>query len=198
MKSKAFTLAEVLITLGIIGVVAALTLPAISASYRKKEAEVRTKKFYSTIQQAIIMAENEFGPSNEWVREDSAKKNFIKYLAPYMKYLTIKDEDLSTVYFADGSLFQLSDGGCLDFNFDVNGMKLPNKKGRDRFYFPLCFIDSERQFWHGNPKQSFGTYEGRANTRDEAITLCKNSPVYCSRLLQIDNWEIKDDFPQKF
>lgn len=33
---KAFTLAEVLVTLGIIGVVVALTLPAVIANYRKK------------------------------------------------------------------------------------------------------------------------------------------------------------------
>ena len=44
MKNTAFTLAEVLITLGIIGVVAALTLPALIANYQKqvawKKAEV--------------------------------------------------------------------------------------------------------------------------------------------------------------
>lgn len=44
MKKSAFTLAEVLITLGIIGVVAALTLPALMADYRAKELEVRFKK----------------------------------------------------------------------------------------------------------------------------------------------------------
>lgn len=198
MNKKAFTLAEVLITLGIIGVVAAMTLPALIASYRKQEACVRTKKFYSTIQQAFIMAENEFGPSNEWEREETAKDNFVKYLSKYMTYTSITDEPHATVYFADGSLFELRDGGCVDFKFDINGMKLPNKDGRDRFYFPLCFTDDQRQFWHGNSKQSFGTYEGRANTREEAIVLCKTTPIYCSRLLQIDNWEIKDDFPQKF
>ena len=34
---KGFTLAEVLITLGIIGVVAALTLPSLITNYRKKQ-----------------------------------------------------------------------------------------------------------------------------------------------------------------
>ena len=41
---KAFTLAEVLITLGIIGVVAALTLPNIVRYYKRKESSVRIKK----------------------------------------------------------------------------------------------------------------------------------------------------------
>lgn len=44
-----FTLAEVLITLGIIGIVAAMTLPTLVGNYRKKELEVRLKKAYSVI-----------------------------------------------------------------------------------------------------------------------------------------------------
>lgn len=35
-SSKAFTLAEVLITLGIIGIVAALTIPALIGNYQKQ------------------------------------------------------------------------------------------------------------------------------------------------------------------
>ena len=50
---RAFTLAEVLITLGIIGVVAALTLPAVIQNYQKRSLEVATKKFYSVITQAV-------------------------------------------------------------------------------------------------------------------------------------------------
>lgn len=38
-----FTLAEVLITLGIIGIVAAMTLPSLVANYRHKEATARLK-----------------------------------------------------------------------------------------------------------------------------------------------------------
>lgn len=193
-----FTLAEVLITLGIIGVVAAMTLPAITASYRKQEASARTKKFYTTMLQAIVMAENDFGPAKDWVRGQNATETFMTYFAPYMKYQEIKNGTVPIVYFSDGSFFGLHDGGCLDFCFDVNGIKPPNKNGIDRLYFPLCISESDRKFWHGNPDQAFGTYEGRAKTRDEAITLCKNSPLYCSRLLQIDNWEFKSDYPQKF
>ena len=39
LKKCAFTLAEVLITLGIIGVVAAMTIPSITANYRKQSIE---------------------------------------------------------------------------------------------------------------------------------------------------------------
>ena len=48
-----FTLAEVLITLGIIGVVAAMTIPNLISTYRKKQIEVQAKVTYSTIQQAL-------------------------------------------------------------------------------------------------------------------------------------------------
>lgn len=50
---KAFTLAEVLITLGIIGVVAAMTLPALVNQTRGKELETGLQKAYSVIQTAL-------------------------------------------------------------------------------------------------------------------------------------------------
>ena len=37
MKKRAFTLAEVLITLGIIGIVAALTMPTLIGNYQKNK-----------------------------------------------------------------------------------------------------------------------------------------------------------------
>ena len=49
----AFTLAEVLITLGIIGVVAAITLPTVLTNVRNKELETGLKKGYSSIEQAL-------------------------------------------------------------------------------------------------------------------------------------------------
>lgn len=58
---KAFTLAEVLITLGIIGVVAAMTLPSLIADYRDKELETRAKRGYSIIEQAVQKAQADLG-----------------------------------------------------------------------------------------------------------------------------------------
>lgn len=49
-----FTLAEVLITLGIIGVVAALTIPALISNYRSKVAVTQLKKMYSVMSQALL------------------------------------------------------------------------------------------------------------------------------------------------
>ena len=48
-KKAAFTLAEVLITLGIIGIVAAMTLPTLLANQRQKELHTRFQKAYSIL-----------------------------------------------------------------------------------------------------------------------------------------------------
>lgn len=50
---KGFTLAEVLITLGIIGVVTAITMPTLIQNHQKRSLEVATKKFYSMMSQAV-------------------------------------------------------------------------------------------------------------------------------------------------
>ena len=47
MKKHAFTLAEVLITLGVIGVVAAMTLPIVINSYKDQVQLSLFKKIYS-------------------------------------------------------------------------------------------------------------------------------------------------------
>ena len=48
MKKNGFTLAEVLITLGIIGVVAAITLPTVIQNYQKQVLVTQLKKMYAT------------------------------------------------------------------------------------------------------------------------------------------------------
>lgn len=50
-----FTLAEVLITIGIIGVVAALTLPTLINNHKRKVLESKFKKGYSTLQNAYLV-----------------------------------------------------------------------------------------------------------------------------------------------
>jgi len=54
-KKSGFTLAEVLITLGIIGVVAALTIPILIANYQKTQYVTQLKKAYSQFNQALSL-----------------------------------------------------------------------------------------------------------------------------------------------
>ena len=62
----AFTLAETLIVMGVIGVVAALTLPNLNQSTSNKEKVVKLKKIYSNLQDALGRATAVYGPIDEW------------------------------------------------------------------------------------------------------------------------------------
>ena len=133
-KKAAFTLAEVLITLGIIGVVAAMTIPTLVANYKKKVVETRLVKVYSTFNQAIKMSEVENGPLTTWdsIEETSEWVDGVgsiitasdigdwydKYLAPYIKVLKVekntgnKDAKIN-IYMPDGSLVMISGNSWL-------------------------------------------------------------------------------------
>ena len=63
-RKIAFTLAEVLITLGVIGVVAALTLPSVVHKYKSEILKNQFKKSYSTLSQAVLLAREEVGVTN--------------------------------------------------------------------------------------------------------------------------------------
>ena len=60
MKKTGFTLAEVLITLGIIGVVAAMTIPTLIANTNSQKFRSQFKKSISTLNQAGLMGEAQF------------------------------------------------------------------------------------------------------------------------------------------
>ncbi len=66
VKCPAFTLAETLITLGIIGVVAALTLPSLIQKYQEQETVTRLKNVYSTVSNAYIRILEEDGDPTNW------------------------------------------------------------------------------------------------------------------------------------
>ena len=82
-NKKAFTLAEVLITLGIIGVVVAMTMPTLIANHREKESVVRLKKAYSTLSNAYIGVLNDYGDPTNWDVEswDDIFIMFSKYIS---------------------------------------------------------------------------------------------------------------------
>lgn len=61
VKHTGFTLAEVLITLGIIGVVAAMTIPTLIANTRSQQYRSSYKKAMSTLSQASRMAQARYG-----------------------------------------------------------------------------------------------------------------------------------------
>ena len=66
LTKYAFTLAETLIVMGIIGVVAALTLPNLNSSTGDKEKVVKVKKIVQNISEAYSRAQAIYGPVDEW------------------------------------------------------------------------------------------------------------------------------------
>ena len=106
-KCIAFTLAEVLITLGIIGVVAALTLPTLIANYKEKELIVKTKKSYSDIQNAIQLAQQENGDIGDNTALFNFSDGYSKALENFSKYFK-------------GAKFCKNREQCKDFYYDIS------------------------------------------------------------------------------
>ncbi len=132
----AFTMAEVLITLGIIGIVAAMTLPALINSYNNKVTETRLKKFYSVFNQAILRSIEANGPYEGWeywvdeVDEDGnplpnqpkIRNAFERYLRPYMNVVQVT-EDTCRSQVSDGGkciYYYLADGSVFTFSEHIN------------------------------------------------------------------------------
>ncbi len=198
---KGFTLAEVLITLGIICIVAAMTLPAVVQKKQKLETSARLKKFYSTMQQAIIYSETENGEMQTWTIEtegsnvDRAERyyhtyfdnNYFKIIKTGKQQVTGSSRVAFAITFADGSVLYLWNGSCLDLMFDVNGDKKPNKDGRDIFKFLHC---KNRRL------EPYHIEGGSVATREQALNVCKRYPTECMPLIMTyDNWEFKKDYP---
>ena len=96
-QKTAFTLAEVLITLGIIGVVAAMTMPSLIQNYQKKRTVTQLKATYSILAQAFEHAKADYGDMEYWGLDSihgqtSGKQDIVKnvvetYFLPYIKPL---------------------------------------------------------------------------------------------------------------
>lgn len=82
---KAFTLAEVLITLAVIGIVAALTIPVLVQNADERATVTTLKKVYSTLSSAYKLAEQEYGSPDTWGATVSTSPQPLSYLAPYLK-----------------------------------------------------------------------------------------------------------------
>ena len=160
-----FTLAEVLITLGIIGVVAAMTIPTLMNYTQDKEFKEAAKEAFSKSSQAIQQMKNDEGGTLSGYGINNAglfKPVFMKYFkvikdcnlsdcvaGSYTSdvYTSLSGDPADTQNGAEGQ-FVTSDG--MFFNIqdsiysgiyiivDVNGYsKKPNIYGRDTFVFQI-------------------------------------------------------------
>lgn len=83
---KAFTLAEVLITLGIIGVVAAITIPGLITEHQKRATVTKLERAISVLNQAYKLSYDDVGePSVEESFGMGSIEYFKTYWEPYIK-----------------------------------------------------------------------------------------------------------------
>ena len=148
LKEKAFTLSEIIITLGIIGIVAALTIPTLIQNSNSKKFLTQFKKSISTLNQAAIGAQAQYDLDYSLltqINDDATCKSdtlaagkyslcglFNNTLAGHTyigKYGNVKGANASTPYSANVTSFSIenflffsfADGAIVAFN--------PNAKG---------------------------------------------------------------------
>ena len=224
-KRAAFTLAEVLITLGIIGIVAAMTMPSLINNYQKKQTIVRLKKVYSIISQAYTMSETDNGPAEDWIdssqtiNTENVKKYVQSYWLPYFKSIQecSKEGDCSynvnvkrpdgqysialvgnnryTIILSDGTLIAF-----VPFGWDEDAGVLYWGTSQ-RFYIDLN--GPKRPNVLGKDVFILTIYNKRIT--GNCYTFSENSlnaecsktgsAQCCSMKIIRDGWEIKDDYP---
>lgn len=165
-KLLAFTLAEVLITLGIIGVVAGMTIPTLMHSTQEQEFKTGYKKAYSVISQALQRANNDntltpFSGTNGGI---GLQANFQAMQQYFSIAKTCDTSHLSDCWDTSSSSESFGNESSDVPSFidksgmawrvrhsdydtatpimlvDINGTRKPNKYGQDRF--PLFFSNT--------------------------------------------------------
>ena len=205
-RKVAFTLAEVLITLGIIGVVAALTLPILIEQHEKKATAVKLEKFYSIMSQAVLLMENKEGiePENfEFPQKTvrNAQETKIWYDNNLMPYIN-----------QDTEIWGAGEGGYVSSKFNDGTGLVSYVARKDVMYFFYCTqfkycapesYDGRRTFLFSLKNGKFYTSLGGNDlNRASLLDKCKNPYTnlyrarhYCTQLIQYDGWQIKDDYP---
>jgi len=160
--------------MGIIGVVAALTVPNLNSSTGDKEKVAKVKKIYQNLNDAFGRAEAVYGPYETWCINDDARRCGFRKFERLLDFLkTSKKCDSvttcemlfeengsalslsSAVVLADGSVIglYLGSGGIRDdrcagdIYIDIDGVKKgKNLEGSDTFCFK---IDGDRGVYAG-------------------------------------------------
>ena len=143
-KKSGFTLAEVLVTLMIIGVIAAMTVPSLMQSTAQQEYKAALKKSLSMMNQAITMNYALDGVD----ASDGAYTTANGVIPLFKKRMNVMSETTTSIYTADGIYYQVTGGQnanctnasetiedmnketniCSYIEVDVNGKKGPNRK----------------------------------------------------------------------
>ena len=104
-KKQGFTLAEVLITLGVIGIIAAMTLPSLIVNHRKQVTLTKVKQTYNILNNALERAKVDYDTDiNNWyipIEGTILEKSMFfveKYMKPYLQVLHYCGDKYNTLY----------------------------------------------------------------------------------------------------
>lgn len=208
-KLRAFTLAEVLVTLMIIGVIAGMTIPALRKDAMDRTIATNLKKAYSEMNQAtaLVMTNNE---SNKLFRTgifDSQETFDTEFVRKYLNVIKECPAGSNDDCFGGSDLvsdksYLLSNGIALSFSgcvglteqsscnvfVDVTGPKSPNRGGTDQFMM---------QMNTGDGRVYLGSADGSRSSRDyDSSCSDSSSDDYsmawaCGAKIQLDGWAIK-------
>ena len=155
-RKIAFTLAEVLVTLGIIGVVSAMTVPTLMQNYQRQSYVTQLHKVYNEFTQAYtryLSDKNALNLQEAGYTDAASMDNFMKTYFKIVKdcgddgtdcfaseYKKIDGSSLGVVITGtyDPRNYVLANGASISMiprqiHVDVNGKKGPNIIGRDVF-----------------------------------------------------------------
>lgn len=216
-KRIAFTLAEVLITLGIIGVVAALTMPSLIQNYQKQQTVTGLKRAYSVITQAQKLSEVDNGPYSTWEPgyKMSAKAYIEKYFLPYFKSANICETAAECGYKTG---FKNVDGNYFSFTFAYSAYRLPlitndgivyiiSVRGGSNSPNEQIFVDINGPkkpnqfgkdcfaFIRTNQGIMPNGYEMSSSQLDESCKIGAGFNYFCAAKIIKDGWRIADDYP---
>ena len=223
-RKVAFTLAEVLTTLGIVGVVSALTIPLLIGKYSDMQRSVALKKAYTNLSQAIFMSQQEHGDTSEWDRAPYHDKGMLEwsneYIFKYMKKVTACEGGNNKLKCPTDSdkICNAQNGTCSDVKLTMAIYVLADGEniyiysggnpvaGKSDFLHILVDTNGvKKPNVYGkdvfvftlalNDKKTLNTWGCSSSTRGTALRCCENNSEKCSRLLEFDNWEFKSDYP---
>lgn len=219
-KKLGFTLAEILITLGIIGVIAAISIPMLVIKTQKTIVETKLKHFYAEINNAFRLAASENGMDiNGWVdRQHNYGKTemdiFIQlYVLPYMNVAYTKSVERNPrCPSSERVLIVLNNGTAFSVYVDTNGMDLffhpdPEKytynNPRESFAFQNTKIRQERAFDNYNSLDFVepyvmnwnGTMNMLKNDGHRGCNRTSENKQYCTKYIEMNNWKIPWDYP---
>lgn len=216
---KGFTLAEVLITLAIIGVVAVMTIPTLIKKYEQKVTITKLKHTYSLLNQAYKLSVVDNGELHDWnLTTTSEPVQYVKkYWFPYFKGAKlcetysdcgytkprpwnkpsgiVSQEDVTGT--TARSAFILQDGTVISFRIPPkNQSELSPKINIDINGGKLPNVAGKDYFFLGvNEKGVFPLYADY--TQEKIEKLCKDETTASSCFAKIvnDGWQIKSDYP---